>query len=66
MDLDFTHAIKKSGTMQKITRMCAILTGRYHTIWMKLECHWIIVHPRSFQRESKRRCDAEHLTTKVR
>jgi len=31
-----------------------------------VECHWIIIHPRLFQRESKRRCDTEHLVTEVR
>jgi len=30
MDLDFTHAIKMSGTMLKITLMCAVVTGQYH------------------------------------
>jgi len=29
MDLDFTHAIKTSGTMLKITRVCAVVTGLY-------------------------------------
>jgi len=29
MDLDFTHAIKMSGTTQKITRVCAVVTGQY-------------------------------------
>jgi len=29
MDLDFTHAIKTSGTTLKITRVCAVVTGRY-------------------------------------
>jgi len=29
MDLDFTHAIKTSGTTRKITRVCAVVTGRY-------------------------------------
>jgi len=29
MDLDFTHTIKTSGATQKITRMCAVVTGRY-------------------------------------
>jgi len=29
MDLDFTHTIKSSGTTQKITRVCAVVTGRY-------------------------------------
>jgi len=33
MDLDFTHAIKTSGTTRKITRMCAVVPGRY--------CKWV-------------------------
>jgi len=32
MDLDFTHAIKTSGTMQKITHVCAVVTGQYRTL----------------------------------
>jgi len=27
MDLDFTHAIKTSGSTRKITCMCAVVTG---------------------------------------
>jgi len=32
IDLDFTHAIKMSGTTRKITRVCAVVTRRY-CIW---------------------------------
>jgi len=42
MDLDFTHAIKTSGTMRKITRMCAVVTGRYCIVSLLgyLLCYW--------------------------
>jgi len=35
MDLDFTHAIKTSGTTRKISRVCAVVTGRYCNTNMK-------------------------------
>jgi len=37
MDLDFTHTIKTSGTMRKITHVCVVAIGRYHSCSSGLE-----------------------------
>jgi len=42
MDLDFTHAIKTSGTTRKITRkitrVCAVITGLYCKLQFMITC----------------------------